>query len=104
MLREIVAGALGAAPDLALVGSEDDPERAVERLDANVLVVTEDVLTRDATTELLRNRPDVHVLGLSEDGRRAYARSGSRRVLLGGLSPEALREAIRSGGAGTETP
>jgi DNA-binding NarL/FixJ family response regulator len=95
MLREIVAGALASASDLTLVGSEDEVERAVERLDANVLVVTEDVLAGEATAELLRDHPEIHVLGLSEDGRRAYIRSGERRVLLGGLSPEALREALQ---------
>jgi DNA-binding NarL/FixJ family response regulator len=95
MLQEIVAGALGAAPDLALVGSEEDAERAVEQLGADVLVVTEDELTREAITALLRRHPEVRVIGLSEAGREAYVRSGSRRILLGGLSPEALREAIQ---------
>jgi hypothetical protein len=99
MAREIVAGALGADPELALVGNEDDAERAVERLGANVLVVSEDALTADETTELLRRRPDVRLIGISEDGRQAYARSGSKRVLLGGLSPEALRAAVRGGEA-----
>lgn len=103
LLQEIVAGALGEQPDLAVVGTEDDAQAAVERLGANVLVVSEDSLDRDATTDLLRRHPNVHLIGLSADGRQAYAQAGSRRVLLGGLSPEALREAIRRGLPGKET-
>jgi hypothetical protein len=36
LLQEIVAGALGEQPDLAVVGTEDDAQAAVERLGANV--------------------------------------------------------------------
>jgi chemotaxis response regulator CheB len=103
MLREIVAGALGEQPDLAVVGTEDDAQAAVERLGANVLVVNEESLDGEAITDLLRQHPDVHLIGLSPDGRQAYAQAGSHRVLLGGLSPEALREAIGHGIPGRET-
>jgi hypothetical protein len=103
LLREIVAGALGEQLDPALVGTEDDAQAAVQRLGANVLVVNEELLDGEAITDVLRQHPDVHVIGISTDGRQAYAQAGSRRVLLGGLSPEALREAIGHGIAGRET-
>ena len=103
LLREIVAGALREQPDLAVVGTEYDAQAAVERLGANMLVVNEESLDGEAITDILRQHPDVHLIGISADGRQAYARAGSRRVLLGGLSPEALREAIRRGIAGRET-
>jgi chemotaxis response regulator CheB len=103
MLGAIVAGALGEQPDLAVVGTEDDAQAAVEHLGANVLVVNEASLNGEAITDLLRRHPDVHLIGLSADGRQAYAQAGSHRVLLGGLSPEALREAIRQGISGKET-
>lgn len=103
LLRKIVAGALGEQPDLAVVETEDDAQAAVERLGANVLVVNEESLDGEAITDLLRQHPDVQLIGISADGRQAYAQAGSRRVLLGGLSPEALREAIRDGIAGRDT-
>lgn len=103
LLREIVAGALGEHPDLGIVGTEDDAQAAVERLGANVLVVNEESLDGEAITDLLRQHHDVHVIGISADGRQAYAEAGSRRVLLGGLSHEVLREAVRHGISGRET-
>jgi chemotaxis response regulator CheB len=102
MLREIVEGALRQQPDLAVVGTEDDAHAAVGRLGANLLVVNDESLDGEAIADLLRRHPDVQVLGISADGRQAYAyRPG--RVLLGGLSPEALREVARHGIPGRET-
>lgn len=96
LLREIVAGVLGAQPDIVVVGTEDDAQEAIERRGANVLVVDDESLDREGITDLLRRHPDVSVIGISADGRQAYAYQ-PRRVLLGGLSPEALREAVRRG-------
>jgi hypothetical protein len=73
-----VAGALGEQLDPALVASEDDAQAAVQRLGANVLVVNEESLDGEAITDLLRQHPDVHVIGISADGRQAYAQAGSR--------------------------
>jgi hypothetical protein len=103
LLREIVVGVLAGQSDLTVVGTEDDAEQAVERRGANVLVVGEDALDGEAITALLQRRPDVLLIGISADGRQAYAQIESRRVLLGGLSPEALREAIRRAGPGKES-
>jgi DNA-binding NarL/FixJ family response regulator len=94
LLGEIVAGALREQPDLVVVGAEDDVHAAVERLGANVLVVNDQSLDGEAIADLLREHPDVQALDISADGSQAYAyRPG--RVLLGGLSPEALGEAVR---------
>jgi hypothetical protein len=89
---------LGEIVRVHVVLRSDDDEvrllRAVERLGANVLVVNDQSLDGEAIADLLREHPDVQALDISADGSQAYAyRPG--RVLLGGLSPEALGEAVR---------
>ena len=97
-LHDIVANVLAGQPDIAVVGTEDDAHEAIERRGANVVITEDESMDRDTITGLLHRHPDVYLVGISADGRQAYAyEPRGVRVLLGGFSPETLREAVRRG-------
>jgi hypothetical protein len=94
LLGEIVAGALDGRPDVAVVGNEGDLADAVQGTGAEVVVVSEESAEPETIAELIGHHPEVRVIGVSADGRHAYAYR-PQRVALGELSSEGLREAIR---------
>ena len=94
LLGEIVAGALDGQSDVIVAEKEGDLADAVQRAGANVVVVSDEAAERAAIADLLGHHPGVKVIGVSVDGLHAYGYQ-PRRVALGELSPEALREAIR---------
>jgi DNA-binding NarL/FixJ family response regulator len=96
LLRDIVAGVLREEPDIVVVETEDDLREAVERLHADAAVVEDETVDPARVADVLRRHPDACLIGVSADGRQAYAYE-PRRVLLGGLSPDTLREAVRAG-------
>jgi DNA-binding NarL/FixJ family response regulator len=96
LLRDIVAGVLREDPDIEVVETEDGLQEAVERLHADAVVVEDEAADPEKVADALRRHPAARVIGVSADGRQAYSYE-PRRVLLGGLSPDTLREAVRAG-------
>jgi hypothetical protein len=94
LLSEIVAGALDGQPDVVVARNEGDLADAVQRTGATVVIVSDESVEPRAIADLLRLHPDVTLVGISADGRQAYAYQ-PLRIALGELSPESLQEAVR---------
>lgn len=98
MLREVVREVIARDPRLTIVG--ELPERGERLLDAlpydpEVVVTGSAGLSDDAVDELLTARPRVRVLAIGADGGRTVVyRLRPERMLLGELSPAALREEL----------
>jgi DNA-binding NarL/FixJ family response regulator len=101
MLRDLVGAAVGAASDMALVGStnaEEPVAASVERTDADVLIVgVPDGLGTSALEALLYDRPRLTLLTIGANGRAtALHELRPHTVALGDVSPSELLEAIRA--------
>jgi hypothetical protein len=97
ILASIVRTALGVDPGLELfeTSPREVPEMA-RRVEAHVAILEQDdgALTT-VSRELLHCWPDVRVLLLARDGREAFVwERRPRRVVLGELSIETLRETV----------
>ncbi len=99
MLREIVREVVDPDPGLTIVG--ELPERGEHLLDAlpfepEVVVTGRDGLSAAAVDELLVAQPRLRILAIGDDGGRTVVyRLRPERVLLGELSPAALRQELR---------
>jgi DNA-binding NarL/FixJ family response regulator len=101
ILRPIVA----SEPDMAVVGrvNEGDLLAAARRTRADVILVgqkaTDDRTEREEFVQLLLQRPRLKVLAIADDGKTgALYELRPRRIPLGEMSAEALRNAIRNPG------
>ena len=102
MLRDIVSETVAREPDMTVVGHADVREMlsgALPATDADIVIIGES--TREGDVDplpLLFARPQICVLVLSENGRRAVMHDlWPRRTALVDVSPQALVDAIRGG-------
>ena len=100
LLREIVRETIAREPDLDVVAEHDagvDVRAAVEREDADFVIVGSDAVAGAAVSTLVAADRGVRALELRSDGRDSVLYElRPHRVALGEISPEALLHTIRS--------
>jgi DNA-binding NarL/FixJ family response regulator len=101
MLREVIDGAIGEAPDMHVVGSVGEREpvaTSLDRTDADVLIIGVSDEGGSATLDaLLYERPRVTLLTIGANGRStALHELRPHSVSLGDVSPRGLVDAIRA--------
>ena len=100
MLCDIISEALTGQPDIEVVGGCDermDLARASAAEDTDVIVLgLQDAEFPEAGVRLFDAHPQLHVLGVAADGRRAFLYElRPHRTALGEVSPQGLVDAIR---------
>ena len=99
MLRELIHATISEDSDLEVVGALDDTDslaEAIQRVEADVVIVGAQTLAQEDVAEALRVRPSAKVLRVSADGRESSLwelRPHEQR--LGEAGPEELLAAIR---------
>jgi DNA-binding NarL/FixJ family response regulator len=100
MMRDVFKQML-EQPDIEIVGELDDPLGlllAAGRTHADVVILgLNDAEFPGVSTHLLSEYPHIKILGVTEDGRRAYLYElRPQKVAVGEVSPQGLLKAIRS--------
>jgi DNA-binding NarL/FixJ family response regulator len=100
LLREIVRETIAREPDLDVVAEHDagvDVRAAVQREDADFVIVGSDAVAAAAVSTLVAADRGVRALELRSDGRDSVLYElRPHRVPLGEISPEALLHTIRA--------
>ena len=100
LLREIVRETIAREPDLDVVAEHDagvDVRAAVEREEADFVIVGSDAVAAAAVSTLVAADRGVRALELRSDGRDSVLYElRPHRVPLGEISPEALLHTIRA--------
>ena len=101
MLCDIIGDALASEADMEVAGvlssGDDDLVDATRRTNAEIVIVgLRDAKLPNAYAKLFRAQPQLRVLGLAADGRRAWLYDlRPQKRSLGELSPTDLIRAIR---------
>lgn len=101
MLRDIVRDMIDRQTDMQVVGElrargEEPVSNGVADVDVIIAGLTDDSL-REPYTRLMRRHPDLAVLGITGDAKRAFLfELRPHRIPLGDASPDGLLAAIRA--------
>jgi hypothetical protein len=100
LLGEILESAIAAEPDMVIAGPIDRSESmcsAAKRLRADVVIVGEHQARSDESMLLFRERPQLMLFEITNNGRRAIRRdSSSTELIIEDVSPSKLMQAIRA--------
>ncbi len=108
LIREIVREALAREPDLDLVaehGADVDVRAAIERDDADFVIVGSDATAHAAVRSVVAADRGFRALELHADGKESVLYElRPHRVSLGEISPETLLRTIRAAPTWNEEP